>query len=124
MRFSILSFYFVALISTSYCRPYYGNKEGYVHRPNSAHIKEQLIEFWSRPEVLIRMPEDMRYKVMEYIKQNPQFRWMPDTQDVAQMKLEREEEEEATRQEKYRTRFGIPPSSPPSEDEGQEGGSK
>jgi hypothetical protein len=110
MHLWLLTLYAAFLLSRAYCLPCYGSKECYIRRPNSPKIKEQLIEYWSQPGVLVRMPDQMRYKVIEYIKQNPEFRWVPTARDIARMMSERQEEEE-NRQQEGKIYPGYPSSS-------------
>jgi hypothetical protein len=118
MKLSILLFYISTLLATSYSLPCYGTKDCYIRRLNSPQVKAQLIEYWSRPEVLIRMPDEMRHKVMEYVKQNPQFRWVPTKGKIRRMMQEWEKEEEESKQQSWKAQYEIPRSTPPSEDEG------
>ena len=63
------------------------------------------------------MPDQMRYKVIEYIKQNREFRWVPTARDIARMMCERQEEEEIRQQDgKIYPGYPRPPSSSSSED--------
>lgn len=117
MHLWLLTLYVAFLLSRAYCLPCYGSKEGYIRRPNSPKIKEELIEYWSQPEVLVRMPDQMRYKVIEYIKQNREFRWVPTARNIARMMRERQEEEEIRQQDgKIYPGYPRPPSSSSSED--------
>ena len=117
MKLSILIFFISTLLATIYSLPSYGTKECYIRRLDSPQVKAHLIEYWSRPEVLIRMPDEMRNKVMEYVKQNPQFRWVPTEGEIGRMMQEREKEEEGSKKQSWKAQYEIPRSTPPSEDE-------
>jgi hypothetical protein len=93
MKLAVLSIYALSIISTVCSLPYYGTEEGYNRRPDSPKVKQQLVEYWSRPDVVVRMPDEMRSKVIEYVDQNPQYRWVPTVEEFARMRAELDEED-------------------------------
>jgi hypothetical protein len=42
--------------------------EGYTRRPGEEKVKQQLIQYWSQPDVLKQIPQPMKGKIKEYIK--------------------------------------------------------
>ena|SRR5579871_2159748 len=59
----------------------YGKGSGYNRFKSDEKVVQKMVEYWSRPDVLPYLPEDVKDKVEEYISQFPQYHYRPPKQD-------------------------------------------
>jgi hypothetical protein len=53
----------------------YGDEEGYRRRKDPEEVDKKMVQYWSRPDVLPKLPEGMKEKVEVYIKKYPEYQY-------------------------------------------------
>jgi hypothetical protein len=74
MKFSLAIFLVFASLTVAFALPVDDN---YRRRKHPEKVKQQMVEYWSRPDVLPNLPATVKPEVEKYIVKFPEYHYKP-----------------------------------------------